>query len=264
MDCMDPAALDQLLEAVRSGAVTPGQARDRLARILPGRPEGNGVAHLDHHRALRCGFPEVVLGSSKEPDDLVAICAEIVARSPTLLVTRVARDVASLVQAAIPRAHYHQRARALTVLAEEPTSRRHGVWIVTAGTGDVPVAEEARVTAWAMGEAPEVRYDVGVAGLHRILGEVENLRQARVVVVAAGMDGALPSVVGGLVSVPVIAVPTSCGYGLALEGVAPLLTMLNACAPNVCVVNVDNGFGAGYLASLINRSEPTGSRDPSD
>lgn len=255
---MDAEALEQMLEAVRTGAVTIEQARDRLSSILPGRggehlSTDSGVAHVDHHRALRCGFPEVVLGSAKEPDDLVAICHEILDRSATLLVTRVAAEVAEFVREALPQAQYHERARALTVLTEEPPRRREGVWIVTAGTGDVPVAEEARVTAWSMGEAPQVRYDVGVAGLHRILGDVDRLREARVVVVAAGMDGALPSVVGGLVSVPVIAVPTSCGYGMALEGVAPLLTMLNACAPNVSVVNVDNGFGAGYLASLINR-----------
>ena len=260
---MDAKGLDRLLEGVRSGAVSLAEARNRLAAVLPGGHDGNGVAHLDHHRALRCGFPEVVLGSAKEPDDLIAICREIVSRSPSLLVTRVSPATADRVQAALPAVQYHARARALTVLADEPETRRAGVWIVTAGTGDVPVAEEARVTAWAMGEAPEVRYDVGVAGLHRILGEVDRLRQARVVVVAAGMDGALPSVVGGLVSVPVIAVPTSVGYGMALEGVAPLLTMLNACAPNVCVVNVDNGFGAGYLASLISRSAD-GAPEPAD
>ena len=249
---MDATELDTLLESVRRGDVAPSEARERIASVLPGRPASD-VAHIDHHRALRCGFPEVVLGSSKTPEDLVAICTEILGRSSSLLVTRTTPEAAARVREVVPVAKYHARARALTVVRTPPQTRREGVWIVTAGTGDVPVAEEARVTAWALGEAPQVRYDVGVAGLHRILGEVEALRSARVVVVAAGMDGALPSVVGGLVSVPVIAVPTSCGYGMALDGVAPLLTMLNACAPNVCVVNVDNGFGAGYVASLINR-----------
>lgn len=256
---MDAADLEQLLASVRSGDLPIAEARARLAAILPAPRPGAAVTHLDHHRALRCGFPEVVLGSAKTPEDLVAICREIVGRGTTLLVTRVSPEQAAQVRAALPQVAYHERARALTALEAEPAARRAGVWILTAGTGDVPVAEEARVTAWAMGEAPEVRYDVGVAGLHRILGEVEQLQTARVVVVAAGMDGALPSVVGGLVAVPVIAVPTRCGYGMALEGIAPMLTMLNACAPNVTVVNVDNGFGAGYVASLISRgADPEG------
>ena len=270
---MDRTALLRLLGDVQAGALAPEAAADALRNTLPqavaARPtdassegassegvlitDGHApaVAHLDHHRALRCGFPEVLLGSSKTADDLVQLASDVLAEGDTLLVTRVDGAKAERLCAAIPDATYHQRARALTVLRAPPTSRRQGVLIVTAGTGDVPVAEEARVTAWAMGEAPEVRYDLGVAGLHRILGEVERLQRARVVVVAAGMDGALPSVVGGLVGVPVIAVPTSVGYGLNLGGLAPLLTMMNACAPGVSVVNIDNGFGAGYLASLI-------------
>lgn len=255
---MERPALERLLASVQRGDLAVEEAAARLARVLPGGLEARdagtaGVAHLDHHRALRCGFPEVVLGLSKTPEDLVAIARAVLERSPTLLVTRAEGERAAALAAALPDAVVHERARAVTVHRGPAEPRRTGVLVLCAGTGDIPVAEEARVTAWAMGEDVEARYDVGVAGLHRILGEVETLRRARVVVVAAGMDGALPSVVGGLVGVPVIAVPTSVGYGMALDGLAPLLTMLNACAPGVAVVNVDNGFGAGYLASLVNR-----------
>ncbi|MGE0193891.1 MAG: nickel pincer cofactor biosynthesis protein LarB [Planctomycetota bacterium] len=264
---MERAALEALLEAVREGHVPVTEAAARLGAVLPTNtasrdPHLAGVAHLDHHRALRCGFPEVVLGSSKTPADLVRIASAILERSSTLLVTRVDAPRAEALLAAFPDAEHHERARAVSVLRDPPARRRPGVLVLCAGTGDVPVAEEARVTAWAMGEEVETRYDVGVAGLHRILGEVETLRRARAIVVAAGMDGALPSVVGGLVGVPVIAVPTSVGYGLSLDGVAPLLTMLNACAPGVSVVNVDNGFGAGYLAALVNRAAAAGPDAP--
>ncbi len=270
MGDMDRSRLEQLLEDVRQGTVDPAAAADRLERVLPrhgGTDAGsNGretpIAHLDHHRELRCGFPEVVLGSAKTVEDLVAIAEEVLARHDTLLVTRASVPQAQALEALFPEAEWHSRARAITVRRGERALGKEGVLIVTAGTGDIPVAEEARITATVMGHAPDVTYDVGVAGLHRILGEVERLRQARVVVVCAGMDGALPAVVGGLVGVPVIAVPTSVGYGMQLEGVAPLLAMLNACAPNVCVVNVDNGFGAGYLASLINQAATTDT--PSD
>jgi hypothetical protein len=251
--------VEDLLEQVRRGDVAVADAATRLAGILPGGERASGgihdVAHLDHHRALRCGFPEVVFGASKTPGDLVAIAHEILGRSETLLVTRVDAQRADALRAALPDAEYHERARAVTVRRGEKVEGRQGILIVTAGTGDVPMAEEARVTAEVMGQAPEVLHDVGVAGIHRVLGESERLRSARVVIVAAGMEGALPSVVGGLVGVPVIGLPTSIGYGLALEGLTPLLGMMNACAPNVCVVNVDNGFGAGYLAALINRPQ---------
>jgi len=253
-------AVQQLLEEVRRGSVGVDDAAGRLAGVLPGALPGGaeddciaaGTARVDHHRALRCGFPEVVLGASKTCEDLVAIARSILGRAPTLLVTRVDEARAAALQAALPDAVHHRRARALTVQRAPPKTLRAGILILTAGTGDVPVAEEARVTAGLMGQAPEVVHDVGVAGLHRLLGQAARLQKARVVIVAAGMDGALPSVVGGLVGVPVIAVPTSVGYGVAADGVAPLLSMMSACAPNVCVVNVDNGFGAGYLAALIN------------
>ena len=253
---MNRRAVEELLERVRTGALDVQAAAGRLSGILP-QTEGaetlaGGAVRLDHHRALRCGFPEVVLGASKTPADLAQIALSILEHSDTLLVTRVDAERAEAVRAVAPDVVFHERARALTVERGPAKPGRPGILILTAGTGDVPVAEEARVTAASMGQAPEAIHDVGVAGLHRLLAEGERVRAARVVIVAAGMDGALPSVVGGLVGVPVIAVPTSVGYGVAADGVAPLLSMLSACAPNIAVVNVDNGFGAGYLAALIN------------
>ncbi len=254
---MDRPALDRLLADVREGRLAPERAAERLSAVLPTLPApapAGAAWRLDHHRALRCGAPEVVLGAGKEPDDLVRIVGELGASAGRVLVTRVDAPRAQRLLAAVPGAVLHERARCVTVgLPPGPPGGRPGVWVLCAGTADVPVAEEARVTAWAHGEAPEALYDVGVAGLHRLLAHVEALRRARVIVVAAGMDGALPSVVGGLVAVPVIAVPTSVGYGLGAGGIAPLLAMANACAPNVTFVNVDNGFGAGYVASLVNR-----------
>jgi NCAIR mutase (PurE)-related protein len=255
---MDRAALLRLLDDVRAGEVGTAAAAERLAAVLPGAqglPGGDEPApfHVDHHRALRCGAPEVVLGSAKEPGDLVRIAHEVLARSPRLLVTRVDAARAQALRSALPDAVVHERARCVTVEREARPAGRTGVLILSAGTADVPVAEEARVTASLLGETPDTLYDVGVAGLHRLTSRLDLLRRARVLVVVAGMDGALPSVVGGLVAVPVIAVPTSVGYGLGLGGIAPLLTMANACAPNVTFVNIDNGFGAGYVASLVNR-----------
>lgn len=251
---MDRKAVEALLEQVRTGTVDVGSAARRLADVLPraGAAAPSAIVRIDHHRALRCGFPEVVFGATKEPADLPAIAAEVLSRSARLLVTRVDPPRARALLGALPDAVHHVRARAVTVVRDSQPDPRPGILIVTAGTGDVPVAEEARVTAEVMGQRPEVLHDVGVAGVHRVLSEAERLRSARVVIVAAGMEGALASVVGGLVSVPVIAVPTSVGYGVHYEGIATLLAMLNACAPNVTVVNIDNGFGAGYIASLIN------------
>jgi NCAIR mutase (PurE)-related protein len=208
---------------------------------------------VDHHRPLRGGVPEVVLGSAKTPADLVDIARAILEQGERLLVTRVDEQRLDALADAFPDAVHHERARAVTVQRGAAPVARTGVLICAAGTGDIPVAEEARVTAAWMGEAPETLYDVGVAGLHRLLAERERLERARVLVVVAGMEGALPSVGGGLVGGPVIAVPTSVGYGANLEGLAPLLAMMNACAPGVSVVNIDNGFGAGYMAALINR-----------
>jgi hypothetical protein len=258
MGRVDRTEVERLLDSVRRGDLPVEAAASRLAGALPATGTlsvgaGPPFARIDHQRGARCGFPEVVLGEGKRPEDLVTIAREVLRRAETLLVTRLPAEGARRLAAEFPDAVHHARARALTVRRGEPVAGRTGVLVVSAGTADLPVAEEARVTAWAMGEEPAALYDCGVAGLHRLLGEAEALRRARVVVVVAGMDGALPSVVGGLVAVPVIAVPTSVGYGTGVGGVAPLLTMLNSCAPNVCVVNVDNGFGAGYLASLVNR-----------
>src|SRR5262245_9655411 len=255
---MDRAGLHTLLEAVRTGDVAVDEAAARLARLAPGAvPSGAAgtpaVAHVDHHRALRCGFPEVVYAPGKTAGDLARIAREVLSRAPRLLVTRVEGEPLHALLEAVPDAVHHARARAVTVVRDEPRAGRAGVAIVAAGTADVPVAEEARVTAEAMGEAPSAIYDVGVAGLHRLLARHGDIRRARVLVVVAGMEGALASVVGGLVDRPVIAVPTSTGYGVNLHGVATLLAMMSSCAPNVTVVNVDNGFGAGYVASLVNR-----------
>jgi hypothetical protein len=259
MGRMDRARLMDLLESVRRGDLPVGEAIDRLAGIGPGAVppaegrDGPHVAHVDHHRALRCGFPEVVYAPGKTPDDLARIATEILSRSDRLLVTRVEGENLRRLLAAVPDAVHHERARAVTVRRGTAAPGRRGIAVVTAGTADVPVAEEARVTAESMGEAPVAIYDVGVAGLHRLLARHEEIRRARVLVVVAGMEGALASVVGGLVDRPVVAVPTSAGYGMHLGGIATLLAMLNSCAPNVSVVNVDNGFGAGYVATLMNR-----------
>ena len=257
---MERAHLLDLLAAVGRGDLAPDAAADRLAGLVhggggavPGADGGPAVAHVDHHRALRCGFPEVVYGPGKTPDDLVRIAREILSRSERLLVTRVEGEPLARLLAAVPDAVHHARARAVSVMRGARGPGRPGIAIVSAGTADVPVAEEARVTAEALGEAPVAIYDVGVAGLHRLLARHGDLRRARVVIVVAGMEGALASVVGGLVDRPVIAVPTSAGYGVSLAGVTPLLAMMTSCAPNVSVVNVDNGFGAGYVAALINR-----------
>jgi NCAIR mutase (PurE)-related protein len=259
---MDRARLEALLDSVRRGDVPVRDAVERLASLAPGAVHAAGapsgappaaVATVDHHRALRCGFPEVVYAPGKAPDDLARIAREILSVSERLLVTRVEGEALAALLEAVPDAVHHARARAVTVDRAPFATRRTGVAIVTAGTADVPVAEEARVTAEAMGEAPVAIYDVGVAGLHRLLSRHEEIRKARVLVVVAGMEGALASVVGGLVDRPVIAVPSSAGYGVSLSGLAPLLAMMSSCAPNVSVVNVDNGFGGGYVASLINR-----------
>ncbi len=259
MGPMSGDSILDLLKAVRAGDVDLDTAAARLERALePGGEalssgDGAPFARIDHQRPLRTGVPEVVLGSAKTPKDLVLIARSILEQGDRLLVTRVDEERAGALLGAFPDATHHERARAVTVMRGVAAPARTGVLICAAGTGDVPVAEEARVTAAWMGEAPKVLYDVGVAGLGRLLARRETLESARVIVVVAGMEGALPSVVGGLVGVPVIAVPTSVGYGAHLEGLAPLLAMMNACAPGVSVVNIDNGFGAGYLAALINQ-----------
>jgi NCAIR mutase (PurE)-related protein len=242
-----------LLRSVREGRVTPEDAAERL-KTLPF--ENLGFATVDHHRALRRGFGEVIFGAGKTPDQIVAIVDRIAARGQNVLVTRTTREVFEQVAAGRPAEHvrFHQEARAVTVVQTAPEPLAGHVAVVCAGTSDVPVAEEAALTAEFHGARVEKIYDVGVAGLHRLLDRAAAIRQAAVVIVAAGMEGALPSVVGGLVEAPVIAVPTSIGYGASFQGLAALLAMLNTCASGVAVVNIDNGFGAGYIACSILRS----------
>jgi hypothetical protein len=250
---MNPSDLHKLLEHVADGSLGPKEAEHQLLGELRARPyEDLGFARVDHHRAIRQGFPEVVLGLGKTPAQIAAIATEIVRSGSTLLVTRAAPEAFDAVRAVLPAALYHADAR-LIALKQQDVARGKGlILIVAAGTSDLPVAEEAALTAELMGNDIDRLYDVGVSGIHRLLGERSRLDAARVIVVVAGMEGALPSVVSGLVSVPVVAVPTSIGYGASFGGIAPLLGMLNSCAAGVSVVNIDNGFGAGNIASLIN------------
>lgn len=242
-----PEDLLRTLELVASGDLLPDAALQRLQAS-----DDLAFACVDHDRSRRCGFAEVVLCQGKTPGDAARIAAAILERSPRCLLTRADRACAEVVGERIPDARYHERARCITV-DREPLPRQGLVALVAAGTADLPVAEEARITMEIMGTRVATHVDVGVAGLHRLLGRLPTLRDAHVVVAVAGMEGALPSVVAGLIDRPVIAVPTSVGYGASFKGLAPLLAMLNSCAAGVGVVNVDNGFGAGYLASLINR-----------
>jgi len=223
---------------------------DRL-RKLPF--EDLGFANIDHHRSLRQGFPEVVFGAGKSPEQVAHIVHAMSKHDHNILVTRTTRDHYSIVKQAVPNAEFHEGARAIVVLKDDRILGKGTVAVVSAGTSDMPAAEEAFVTLKVMGNRVEALYDVGVAGLHRLLDRKDRLMSARVVIVVAGMEGALPSVVGGLVSAPVIAVPTSVGYGASFGGLAALLGMLNSCASNVAVVNIDNGYGAAVVASLINR-----------
>jgi NCAIR mutase (PurE)-related protein len=239
-----------LLEAVRTGELSPQEA----LRRLQGLPfEDLGFAKVDHHRALRRGFPEVVLAEGKTPQQTAQILERLAAAGGVALATRASPDHWQVVRQAIPSAVYHEQARVLAT-GEPPEAR--GDWfiaVVTAGTSDIPVAEEAAVVCQYFGNQVRRLYDVGVAGLHRLFAHLPTLQEAAVVIVVAGMEGALASVVGGLVSAPVIAVPTSVGYGANFGGLAPLLTMLNSCAAGVAVVNIDNGFGAACFASAITR-----------
>ncbi len=242
-----------LLEEVRSGRLTPEAAHDRILQVLRQAPfEDIGFARVDHHRSLRQGFPEVIFGPGKSPEQVAAIAERIVGQGHNLLVTRTTREAFAAVSAVLPAANFHELARTITLRVGNPSPGRGTVLIAAAGTADLPVAEEAAVTADMLGNTVDRMYDVGVAGLHRLLAEHARLIAARVIVVVAGMEGALPSVVGGLVSVPVIAVPTSVGYGASFGGLTALLAMLNSCATGVSVVNIDNGFGAAAIASSIN------------
>lgn len=247
---MDRTHLKSLLEQVRSGDMEIDFALDRL-KHMPF--EDLGFAKVDHHRALRHGMPEVVFGKGKTPEQITAIAERLLDRAPNVLITRADGPASDMVRAKFADAEYFPLSRAIRVWRDRTVHGNGKIAVVCAGTSDMFVAEEAQVTAEVMGNEVEAITDVGVAGIHRLMSNRERLSEARVAVVCAGMEGALPSAVGGLVSCPVIAVPTSVGYGASFGGLAALLGMLNSCASNVTVVNIDNGFGAGYVASLINR-----------
>jgi NCAIR mutase (PurE)-related protein len=250
---MNRLQLRALLDEVRSGTLTPESAHDQLLQYLRQSPfEDLGFARIDHHRSVRQGFPEVIYGPGKTPDQIAAISERIVAAGHNLLVTRTGLDAYEAVRQRLPAASFHEQARTITLRTAPLPAGRGTILVAAAGTADIPVAEEAVVSAEIMGNSVDRLYDVGVAGLHRLLAEQARLATAHVVIVVAGMEGALPSVIGGLVDVPVIAVPTSVGYGTSFGGITALLAMLNSCASGVSVVNIDNGFGAAAIASSIN------------
>lgn len=247
---MDRNELRKLLEDVKEGRVDMEEAE---ARLKTAPFENLGFANVDTHRELRRGFPEVILCEGKTTEDIVKIAATIVQNSGRLLATRANREVFDAVSKELPAAEYHERGRVITVGDPANVETRGPILVLCAGTSDLPVAEEARVTAEMMGNEVKNLYDVGVAGIHRLAGASRDLTEATVIICCAGMEGALPSVVAGLVDCPVIAVPTSTGYGVSFGGISALLAMLNSCAAGISVVNIDNGFGAAYTASLINR-----------
>jgi len=247
---LNPDSIRKLFEQVRRGKLSPDAAVQQL-RHLPF--EDLGFAKVDHHRLLRAGMPEVIFGEGKTPAQLAQIFSRLAQHGGNVLATRASQGQFAAVKKKLRKAEYQELARAIVLQRDSKKYGKGTIAVVSAGTSDIPVAEEAVVTAEVMGNDVEHLYDVGVAGIHRLLANRSTLTRARVVIVCAGMEGALPSVVGGLVGVPVIAVPTSVGYGAAFKGVAALLGMMNSCASNVSVVNIDNGFGAGYVASLINR-----------
>lgn len=248
---MEEHAVRRLLNEVREGKLPVDDAL-RALKTLP--YEDIGFACIDHHRSLRKGLSEVIYGEGKKAEDIIAIMEKMKAQGENILVTRVNPAKAGKIQEEFPGSAYHATARALTLDHRRKSPGGRGeILVITAGTSDIPVAEEAAVTGRFMGNVVDTLYDVGVSGVHRVLGHREKLMNASVIIVVAGMEGALPSVVGGLVDCPVIAVPTSVGYGASFQGITALLGMLNSCAAGVMVVNIDNGFGAGYAASVINR-----------
>jgi NCAIR mutase (PurE)-related protein len=250
---MTAPELQDLLDRVRRGDLDPSAATSLILAALRAAPfEDLGFARVDTHRELRQGFPEVILGIGKTPAQIAGIAEKLVACGQALLITRADTQAFEAVRARVPGVTYHETARAITLTQGHVPEGKGTILVACAGTSDLPIAEEAAVTLELMGNRIDRLYDVGVAGLHRLLSEQVRLQAARVIVVVAGMEGALPSVVAGLVSVPVIAVPTSVGYGASFGGVAALLGMLNSCANGVSVVNIDNGFGAACMASLIN------------
>jgi len=249
---MNQDSLLKLLQAVAAGAQTPQRAAQQLEHLAC---QDLGYAHVDHHRSLRKGFPEVIYGEGKSAEQIAGIMQCMSSQENLILATRVDSGKAREVQARLPDTQYHPDARMLVWSSASPASRGRGtILVIAAGTSDLPVAMEAVITAQAMGNRVEKVIDVGVAGIHRLFRHREMLERASVLIVVAGMEGALPSVVAGMVSRPVIAVPTSIGYGVSLSGLTALFAMLNSCSSNVAVVNIDNGFGAGYVAAMINRA----------
>ena len=250
---MNQDRLQDLLERVERGATNATEAAAELSELLRRFPfEDLGFARVDHHRPLRQGFSEVIFGAGKTPEQVVAIAERIVEAGQGLLVTRTDAATYAAVEQVVPKAEFHPTARVISYTTRSTPTGRGTVLVAAAGTSDLPVAEEARITAEVLGNRVDALYDVGVAGLHRMLAEQDRIEKARVIIAVAGMEGALPSVIGGLVKVPVIAVPTSVGYGASFGGLTALLAMLNSCASGVSVVNIDNGFGAAAAASLIN------------
>jgi NCAIR mutase (PurE)-related protein len=247
---LNPESIRKLFEQVRAGKLSPDEGVERL-RHLPF--EDLGFAKVDHHRALRAGMPEVVFGPGKTPSQVAAIFTRLAKHGKNVLATRATEEQFSAVKKSNRGAKFEEGARAIVLRRDHELYGKGLITVISAGTSDIPVAEEAAITADLMGNEVERIYDVGVAGIHRLLAHRKAISRSRVAIVCAGMEGALPSVVGGLIGVPVIAVPTSVGYGAAFQGMAALLGMMNSCASNVSVVNIDNGFGAGYVASLINR-----------
>ena len=247
---MTEAEIRKILSAVQSRRASIDEAIEKL-RHLP--YENLGFARIDHHRSIRQGFPEVIFGRGKTVKQITGIVEKMLPRNQNVLVTRTDERVFKQVKKLTSHARFYADSGAISIVRNKTLHGKGEILVISAGTADIPIAEEASVTAEIMGNSVTTLYDVGVAGLHRLLSQYGRLTKARVIIVVAGMEGALPSVVGGLVSVPVIAVPTSIGYGASLQGIAALLGMLNSCASNVTVVNIDNGFGAGFVASLINR-----------
>jgi len=248
---MNPEQLRRLLKKVKAGSLDIEEALNQL-KLLP--YEDIDFAKLNHHRSLRKGFPEVVLCQGKTVEQVVKIIEHLLPSASTILATKASPEVFEAVQKLTPKAHYHPSPKLIVIGNKVAASSKEFILVVTAGTADIPVAEEAAVTAEAMGNRVERLYDVGVAGLHRLLDHKKKLFEAKVIIAIAGMEGALASIISGMVDKPVIAVPTSVGYGASFQGLAALLGMLNTCAPGIAVVNIDNGFGAGYLAGLISRS----------
>ena len=249
---MNISDIEKILKLHSEGGIPTNDAAAQLKNLSY---EDIGYARIDHARSDRQGFPEVIFGQGKTPDQIAGIFEKLIARSPNVLITRTTAEVFGQIRNIHTEAEWHESARMIRLFRDKTELGIGEISVATAGTSDIPVAEEAALTAEAMGNRVQRIWDAGVAGIHRILGERERLQNSRVVIVVAGMEGALPSVIGGLVAVPVIGVPTSVGYGASFNGLAALLGMLNSCASNVTVVNIDNGFGAGFAASLINRKQ---------